>query len=175
VTATPFADPFSQPTAQTDPWAEPSSPPAGPSGADVPVVTNAPVMVEPAGKISLTMKQHGGFDAPWIVVYANTPREAKALLADLLKEELPNALSVTAQRFATTAPDGQAPAQSQSRPPQQQRPQQNQGTPPGEEVKYCDHGERIFRTGSGQYGPYKAWFCPLDRNDPNQCKAIFGK
>jgi hypothetical protein len=163
----PFAnnDPFApqqQNTPAAAPWSEPAQPTSAPAGGST-------VVVNTSKNLSLTMKQHAGHDAPWLVLYADTPAEAKALLAEVLNVELPNALAVTASRFAATA-SGQAPAQSQGRPPQPQ-----QSTPPGEEVKYCDHGERVFKTGNGQYGVYKAWFCRLSKNDPNQCNPIFGK
>lgn len=33
----------------------------------------------------------------------------------------------------------------------------------------CDHGDRVYREGTGKTGkPYKAWFCPQPKGEP-QC------
>ena len=40
-------------------------------------------------------------------------------------------------------------------------------------VPQCQHGPRTGRSGVGQKGPWKAWFCPTPKGTPNQCEAIF--
>src|SRR5512135_3698766 len=37
----------------------------------------------------------------------------------------------------------------------------------------CPHGERVRREGTSAKGPWVGWFCPLKKNDPNQCKPEF--
>lgn len=36
----------------------------------------------------------------------------------------------------------------------------------------CQHGARVENSGRSARGPWKAWFCPLDRDDPNRCKPM---
>lgn len=167
----PFAnnDPFAaNDSAPADPWSEPrQEAPAGPGNT---------VTLQSAGKISVTLKQHAGFDSPWIVLYSDTPEEAKAMLAELLKTELPNAVAVTAQRFsATRGGDGASQAAPRpSRPQQQQPAQQAQSLPPGVEQRSCAHGPMVFKSGMNKWNkPYNAFFCPTPQGTPDQCKAIF--
>lgn len=37
----------------------------------------------------------------------------------------------------------------------------------------CNHGEKVYRTGTGSKGPWRAWFCSAAKGDPTQCKAVF--
>lgn len=37
----------------------------------------------------------------------------------------------------------------------------------------CQHGSMTWRTGTGNNGPWKGWFCPADKNDPSKCKAKY--
>lgn len=37
----------------------------------------------------------------------------------------------------------------------------------------CVHGEKVYRTGTGAKGPWRAWFCSAPKGDPTQCKAVF--
>lgn len=39
----------------------------------------------------------------------------------------------------------------------------------------CLHGQRVFKSGNGAKGPWAAWFCPTDKNDPNKCEAEWVK
>lgn len=48
---------------------------------------------------------------------------------------------------------------------------QNNG--PAEVIRMCGHGKRTKRTGTSSKGPWVGWFCPLEKGDPNQCKAEF--
>jgi hypothetical protein len=148
-----------------DPWAEEQ--PEEEQAASAPEAPeNTPsVSAGDSTRISTTFKQHPGFDAPWIVFEAGTVEGVKNLLRDALKGDFTKAVAHTAAEFIKTAPGdaGQKPSGRQQRP----------NTPPGVEVKKCNHGERVYRTGNGNYGPYKAWYCPLEKNDPDKCKAIY--
>lgn len=39
----------------------------------------------------------------------------------------------------------------------------------------CAHGAMTKRTGEGQWGPYKAYYCPTPKGTPDQCKPIYLK
>lgn len=39
----------------------------------------------------------------------------------------------------------------------------------------CDHGDRVWVTGSSAKGPWKAWMCPAEKNDPTKCKPEWVK
>lgn len=37
----------------------------------------------------------------------------------------------------------------------------------------CNHGPRTARSGTSQYGPWKAWMCPTPKGTPDQCQPIY--
>lgn len=37
----------------------------------------------------------------------------------------------------------------------------------------CTHGVMVKRTGMGQKGEWRAWFCPTPKDTPGQCKPAF--
>lgn len=83
--------------------------------------------------------------------------------------------AVAAPAAAPTAPAPPAPAAPASAgwgtpPPQQFAPSFQQATTPS-----CQHGPRVPRSGMGQKGPWKSWFCPAPKGDPTQCDGIFVK
>lgn len=43
----------------------------------------------------------------------------------------------------------------------------------GPPAPICLHGEKVFKSGVGQKGPWRAWFCPSPKGTPDQCKADF--
>lgn len=45
----------------------------------------------------------------------------------------------------------------------------------GSASRQCIHGEMTKREGSGQWGPYKAYYCPTPKGTPDQCKPIYIK
>lgn len=45
----------------------------------------------------------------------------------------------------------------------------------GTSSKACLHGEMTKREGSGQWGPYKAYYCPTPKGTPDQCKPVYVK
>lgn len=51
-------------------------------------------------------------------------------------------------------------------------------TPPsgmGSATRACVHGNMTKREGSGQWGPYKAFYCPTPKGAPDQCKPVYVK
>src|SRR5436305_1839451 len=100
-------DPFAPAAndAPADPWATTTDTPAPPTTQE------APVSVQPENEVSVTFKQHGGFDSPWIVVRGATPALVKEQLRELYGVELIEAVAQTAVKFAATKPAGASAAQ----------------------------------------------------------------
>jgi len=51
-------------------------------------------------------------------------------------------------------------------------------TPPsgmGTATRACIHGNMTKREGTGQWGPYKAFYCPTPKGAPDQCKPVYIK
>lgn len=106
-------------------------------------------------KIVATLKGGSGFDAPWVVVHADTPAEAKEILDDEQFKEFLDLVGSVGGYFAKTGPskpaqggnNGAAPAPAQQAP-------NGQTPPPG----------YVFKSGIGKNGkPWKA-FMAADRN-----------
>lgn len=53
-----------------------------------------------------------------------------------------------------------------------QQPGQRQWGGQQQDGPVCNHGQMSYRDGQGKRGPWAAWFCPLDRDDPNKCPTI---
>ena len=131
--------------------------------------------------VSVTLKAGKEFDAPWIVIHADSPTAALNQIDTgdfgALVER-----AVAASEFFIGTRNGkrgfpsasqqvttEQPAQQQSPAPQPQAqaaPQQGgQGPAPT-----CKHGARTFKSGTGRNGrEWKAWFCPAPKGAPDQC------
>lgn len=170
-------DPFAPEAPATDPWAESTS---------STTVQEAPVSVPSESEISVTLKQHSGHNAPWIVVRAATAEEVKNQLRDVVNADLLRAVTITAAKFsgltpstpnASSAPTQQfqgQPSQPQQQYQQQPKAQAASQLPPGIEQKYCQHGPMVYKTGVNKWDkPYQAFFCPTDKDDPSKCRGIF--
>lgn len=130
----------------------------------------------PSG-ITITLKGGAGYEAPWIVIHAETVAEGGAILEELRRLEAFAAVRDAAREFHTPNMSQAAreiqnvfPGSQTHEPGQvwagnrggQELPQQYQG---GE---VCAHGPMKY-IAQGKYGPF--WACPADRDDPNRCKA----
>ncbi|GAA3536826.1 hypothetical protein GCM10022419_015800 [Nonomuraea rosea] len=173
-------DPWASETPNDDPWAEEATyadPPRDEAQATVPPSSTTPskenvITVNKGtseGKIVTTIKFSSGYDAPWVVIHSDTVAEAEATL-NSSKDFL--ALVAKVAKYAKTLDSGTAPA---ARSAGNGGGQQRQSPPPGQAGKTCAHGEMKYVTGNGAKGPWKAYFCPLDRNDPDACKAVWVK
>lgn len=78
----------------------------------------------------------------------------------------PAAPTLPAAPANTWEQQGPPPAWTQPTPPAPATPQgvQQQGANP-----QCIHGVKVYKTGQGQKGPWKAWMCPAPKGDPTQC------
>lgn len=180
-----MTDPFAGDPWATDeiaaPWGEfrdeaavtavTEEPPAAPQ---TPTVTTTTPTKERAisseGKIVTTIKYGDGFDAPWTVIHADTPHEALAILNDPVTRQL---LETTAKvaKFVKSLDSGSSPRRASGTAG---GGGQQPSTPPGVEAKTCAHGQMVYRTGnSPKGGPWRAWFCPAPKGDPNACKPIW--
>ena len=121
-----------------------------------------------------TLKASGGYDAPWLVVRADTSEEFSDALASA-RSELLQDLAETADLFATAyrvvkglnAPETTAAVENS-----QQAAQQN-AQPQAGSGKFCPHGQRTYRSGHSSKGAWTGYFCPLPKGDPAQCKPEF--
>lgn len=149
--------------------------------------------------LSVTLKGDGDFDAPWIVVYGNDPDEVKAKVAgvvgldaskfDALVDLVVEAATIYKGQHVAAKGFSQpsAPAQTQhdtnvTQGPwgggsgAQQGAQSRSGggggrSTAGPNPKSCGHGQR--RHVHLKAKKCHAYFCPLEKGDPNQCAPVF--
>ncbi|MFD3464839.1 hypothetical protein ACFWWM_00430 [Streptomyces sp. NPDC058682] len=137
-------------------------------------------------EISVTMKAHGGHDASWVVVKAESLSEltdildgygrsgvsalvgeaVTALRAEEILGAMLGARPVTHPGHYDSAPQSGAQSPSQG-PAEQSTPY---GTPPN-----CPHGTKRFleKPYKNKPGNWKAWACPAPQGTPDACSLEF--
>ncbi len=96
-----------------------------------------------------------------INIYAKDAAELSALLEDL--EGASPQITAVEEMFRATA--AAAPVAG---------PPSKQAAPFGDSaVPSCNHGARVFKSGTGKKGPWSAWMCPAQREDPSRCEPIW--
>lgn len=120
------------------------------------------------GKVVVTLKGGTGYDAPWIVIHANDASDAVAQMDGKLAELATHTAKVAKFFQGQVGPAASGGAQ-------RQQPGKPAGATqaPGGQSKSCTHGEMTFRSGMGQKGPWKGFFCPTPKDTPGQCKPEF--
>jgi hypothetical protein len=142
-------------------------------------------MSESPEKFSVTLKAHGGHDATWVVVKADSLTELVDLLdgygksgvsaligeavTSLRAEEMLGAqlgarpVVHPGQFYQGGQNGGQAPAQAPSSP-----------TPYGN-APTCPHGTKRFleKPYKNKPGTWKAWACPAPQGTPDACSLEF--
>ena len=95
--------------------------------------------------------------------------EVQALFEAILDEGsqfLSNATSVAALlRAAAVVAEGGTPTA-----PSTPTPTAPQSEAPVANLRVCEHGKRVRRTGTNAKGEWVGWFCPTPKGTPGQCK-----
>lgn len=118
-----------------------------------------------------TSYKFGEYDQHMLNVRADNGGELSAQLDNIdVQKVVDFGATVKAVQSAVpvTAPTAGAPAAPPAAPaaPAATAPQGNAG-------RYCPHGPRTRYAGKSARGAYVAWFCPLAKGHPDQCKAEF--
>lgn len=134
------------------------------------------VTVGSEGKIVSTFKGGRDYDAPWVVVHADSVSESLAVINDMEFAELLTRVQAAAQYFAGQAPtpnttSAQNTSQSGSQPRTQGKPAAATEGPWGTQT--CPHGTMTFRSGVGDNGVWQGYFCPAPRNSSDKCKTKY--
>jgi len=122
-----------------------------------------------------TLKAAAGYDAPWLVIRADTEEEALAAL-QAARQTLLQDIAETADLFAAAyrAVKGlNAPETREAIANSQAAAGATPSQPAAGSGKFCEHGPRVERSGVSSKGAWTGYFCPLPKGSPNQCKAQF--
>jgi hypothetical protein len=147
-------------------------------------------MSESAEKFSVTLKSHGGHDATWVVIKAESQTELVDLLDGYTKSGVSALIgeAVTALR-AEEILGSMLGARPVTHPGQYDQGGQNGGqgaaqgggggqasTPYGQ-APTCPHGTKRFleKPYKNKPGMWKAWACPAPQGTPDSCSLEFIK
>lgn len=125
--------------------------------------------------ITVTLKAGAGYEAPWIVVRADDPEQAVKRLealgqSALLAKTAEVAVELHGVYNAASGLGGKVErvegtrekaswGHSGSRQQTQDAPTEDKAPAP-----QCQHGQRVYRSGTKNGKKWEAWFCPLPRN-----------
>lgn len=142
-------------------------------------------------KFTVTLKSHGGHDATWVVIKADSQSDLVDQLDGFTRSGVSALIgeAVTALRAEETlgALLGARPVEH---PGQYDRPAQSapqggyqapQGAPPATtphgNAPTCPHGTKRFieKPYKNKPGTWKAWSCPAPQGTPDQCSLEFIK
>lgn len=136
------------------------------------------------GKITATLKAGRDFDAPWIVIGAETAEELTALINAAGDAGLGAAVANAARGLQATYSVGSAMgpvtqvSSTPTAPVQEAAPvapvAPAQSVPPANGKTVCPHGQRTVYNGSKNGRPYTAYFCTLPKGHPDQCAPEWG-
>lgn len=157
-----------------DPFAPAPAPAATQTVKGAPVSTPVGSSVVPSGdgKVVVTLKGGSGFDAPWIVIHADSVQDALRQFDEDLASLMERAQQA-ASKFSSLSTKP-APQQAPSQRPNTAPPAGATQAPAGQ-TETCAHGEMIFRSGISKAGkPYKMFACP-ERDRNAQCPPVWVK
>lgn len=121
------------------------------------------------GKVVVTLKGGGGYDAPWIVIHAEDTADALGQLSDERLRELMDRTKRAAGYFSGGGQQRQQGGQTGGQQRTQGRPAGAAQAPNGE-VRHCAHGPMQYKTGTGRNGKtWQAFMCPAPRNASDKC------
>lgn len=156
-------DPFNTtPGEEAQQQTEPTTTPSIETSKEKPTLTTTTVSDQ--SKLTLTFKGGAGYDAPWVVVHANTPGEAAALVREQDFKELLQLTQEVGGAFGSMAPNkpAQAAPSANAAPAGATQAPNGETPPPG----------YMFKSGIGKNGkPWKA-FMPIDRNSGLEVKWL---
>ena len=135
---------------KTDPFAEDTAP-------EVEGTTTDLVVEQGDLEVSVTLKGGRDFDAPWVVVRAQSTAAALAALDEQMQDLL-KATAKYGKAFAQLGSENK-PASKGARPAP--GPQEH----PGGREEFCSHGKRVYKTGVAKSGKnagktWEAFDCP---------------
>jgi len=127
--------------------------------------------------LTVTLKAGTGYDAPWLVFHANSVDEA---LESLQHDKLDELMDLTARKGkelakafggSTGFSKPAAAPFSGYKKPAAKKPAYDEDS----DTYSCEHGERAWVTGRSGKGPWYAYMCPADKDDPSKCRPLWAK
>lgn len=143
--------------------------------------------------LTVTLKAGGGYEAPWLVIRADTPEQLTQRLDAVIEKGIDAAVILAAQSLArewggNTAPavSGQANVEStlggqvvQDTPGFTSAPQQPAApapaAPSGGLAPICQHGAMNYKSGEKNGRTWQAYMCPTPKGTPDQCSPQWVK
>lgn len=129
-------------------------------------------------RLSVTIKQHKGYEAGWIVLKGDTPADVLRTMEDPDFDKLMTWTKRASERFQEgSKPDGQGGNTGHGQNTSQNGSQgRTQGKPAAATegpwgAQNCKHGVMSFKSGTSDDGSvWQGYFCPAPRNSTDKCK-----
>lgn len=124
-------------------------------------------------RLSVTLKQHKGYEAAWIVLKGDTPADILGTMQDENFQKLMDWTKKASEKFQ----EGSAPASGGGNTNQGSSAPQNrsQGRPAAATegpwgVQTCEHGTMVYKSGMGDDGAvWHGYFCPVPKGQFPRC------
>lgn len=140
-------------------------------------------MSETRDDFVVSFKPHPGYDAPLLAIRGGTAAEIADKVASVdatgLFAIIGNADTSFKAAFGLGAGLGAVPVEHPSTvqangytppaTPAYTPPAAPAGTPPGMVAPTCPHGTKVFKTGQGKKGEWRAFMCPAAKGTVGQC------
>lgn len=110
--------------------------------------------------VTVSFKTHGGYDASLIVLRGEDLADIQTKLNDF-SEDLVNDIIATEVAVHTAY---------RLNAPQDEQPAAQQDAAPAGGGRTCEHGKRVYKSGSSAKGPWAGWFCALPKGSAGACK-----
>lgn len=126
----------------------------------------------PTDTYTVSFKSDEGYGAALLVVRGDSPEELEANLEGVKESVLESIIEVKGLFHAAAGVATPAPAPAPA-PAQQAAPAQ-QPAPSGGEDKFCNHGKRVYKSGTNSRGAWQGWMCPQPKNASDKCEPVWG-
>lgn len=129
----------------------------------------------PTDTYTVSFKSDEGYGAALLVVRGDNPAELEENL-QAVQESLLETIVETKGLFHA-AYGVAVPAPAAAPAPAQQTQQTQQAETPSNVVgqdKFCNHGKRVYKSGTNSRGGWEGWMCPQSKNAADKCEPVWG-
>lgn len=125
----------------------------------------------PTDTYTVSFKSDEGYGAALLVVRGDNVAELEENL-QAVHESLLETIVETKGLFHAAA--GVATPAPAAAPVQQAAPAQQETAQVVGQDRFCNHGKRVYKTGTNSRGKWEGWMCPQPKNASDKCEPVWG-
>lgn len=121
---------------------------------------------------TVSFKSDEGYGAALLVVRGDNPAELEENITAVQESLLQTIVETKGLFHATSGMSTPAPApapQQQASAPAPQQDAQVVG-----QDRFCNHGKRVYKSGTNARGKWEGWMCPQPKNAADKCEPVWG-